>query len=125
MPKRRKIAILGGGMGGLSSAYWLTNQPGWQDKFEITVYEGSWRLGGKGASGRNRKMFDRIEEHGFHMFLGFYENAFAMMRACYEELGRGSKNQFAEFCAKTIEEERADPQRYAMRRQNGSAILQQ
>jgi uncharacterized protein with NAD-binding domain and iron-sulfur cluster len=45
-----------------------------------------WRLGGKGASGRGA--YGRIEEHGFHVWMGFYENAFRLMRECYKELGR-------------------------------------
>ncbi len=39
--------------------------------------------GGKGASGRGAA--DRIEEHGLHLWLGFYENAFRLMRECYAE----------------------------------------
>jgi len=45
-------------------------------------------LGGKGASGRNMDHGARIEEHGLHVWAGFYENAFRMMTRCYEELGR-------------------------------------
>jgi uncharacterized protein with NAD-binding domain and iron-sulfur cluster len=30
----------------------------------------------------------RIEEHGFHVWFGFYENAFRLMRECYAELNR-------------------------------------
>lgn len=85
---KQKIAILGGGVGAMTSAYYLTSQPGWADRFDITVYQMGWRLGGKGASGRNRDVYDRIEEHGFHIFFGYYENAFAMMRELYTELGR-------------------------------------
>jgi len=83
---RKRIAILGGGLGGLSAAYELTNEPGWQDRYEVTVYQKGWRLGGKGASGRG--VSDRIEEHGLHCFWGFYDNAFSMLRTCYGELGR-------------------------------------
>jgi uncharacterized protein with NAD-binding domain and iron-sulfur cluster len=43
-----------------------------------------WRLGGKGASGRGPS--GRIEEHGLHLWLGFYDNAFRLLRECYEEL---------------------------------------
>jgi uncharacterized protein with NAD-binding domain and iron-sulfur cluster len=42
-----------------------------------------WRLGGKGASGRGPA--NRIEEHGLHLWMGFYENAFRLMRECYAE----------------------------------------
>ena len=55
----------------------------------VTVYQMGWRLGGKGASGRGEA--DRIEEHGLHLWMGFYENAFRLMRECYAELGRDRK----------------------------------
>lgn len=84
---KRKIAILGGGCGGLSAAWGLVNSPQ-AAELEITVYQMGWRLGGKGASGRNAKVAERIEEHGLHIWGGMYENAFAMMRAVYGELGR-------------------------------------
>lgn len=88
MPERTKIAILGGGMGSLTAAYELTSHSSWRDRFEVTVYQPGWRLGGKGASGRNRRAQDRIEEHGLHLWMGFYENAFSLIRRCYGELGR-------------------------------------
>ncbi len=84
----KKIAILGGGVGAMTAAWGLTSRPGWQDEFEITVYQTGWRLGGKGASGRNRERGERIEEHGLHIWMGFYDNAFRTMRECYRELGR-------------------------------------
>lgn len=83
-----KIAILGGGVGAMTSAYYLTNLPGWQNQYEITVYQMGWRLGGKGASGRNAEYGERIEEHGLHIWFGFYENAFAMMKEAYGALER-------------------------------------
>ncbi|MEO1399736.1 MAG: NAD(P)-binding protein [Cyanobacteria bacterium J06635_1] len=93
---RKKIAVLGGGMGSLATVYELTNQPGWEARYDITVYQLGWRLGGKGASGRNVQPDPnhpdqapnyRIEEHGLHIFFGFYENAFRLMKQCYDELG--------------------------------------
>lgn len=85
---REKIAVLGGGIASLAAVYSLTSEPRWQERYEITVYQMGFRLGGKGASGRNRKLADRIEEHGIHVFFGFYDNAFRVMKECYEELGR-------------------------------------
>ena len=41
----RKIAIIGGGPGGLMTAYLLAKQAGFSAK--ITLYESSARLGGK------------------------------------------------------------------------------
>ena len=82
-----RVAILGGGVGGLAAAFELTRGDG-RHRFEVTVYQLGWRLGGKGASGRNAGRGQRIEEHGLHIWFGFYENAFRMMREVYEELGR-------------------------------------
>ena len=55
--------------------------PGARGKYRVTVYQLGWRLGGKGASGSGA--YDRIEEHGLHLWMGFYENAFRLMRECY------------------------------------------
>jgi uncharacterized protein with NAD-binding domain and iron-sulfur cluster len=81
----QKIAVLGGGIGSLSAVFEITSDPDWKSKYDITVYQMGWRLGGKGASGRNRNMHDRIEEHGIHLWMGFYENAFRVIRRVYEE----------------------------------------
>jgi len=75
-------------MASLSAVYELTSLPGWRDRYEVTVYQTGFRLGGKGASGCNPDEHHRIEEHGLHVLWGFYENTFRMMRECYEELGR-------------------------------------
>ncbi|GAB2844281.1 NAD(P)-binding protein [Pseudoduganella ginsengisoli] len=83
-----KIAILGGGVGAMTTAYYLTSQPGWQNNVDITVYQQGWRLGGKGASGRNAELGQRIEEHGLHIWFGFYANAFKMIREAYAALDR-------------------------------------
>ena len=79
-----RIAILGGGVGSVTAAFQLSKE-GWQQRFSsITLYQQGWRLGGKGASGRGAGL--RIEEHGLHIWFGFYENAFRMLRSCHEEL---------------------------------------
>src|SRR5215203_2921659 len=72
---KKKIAVLGGGLGSLSTVYGLTSDPAWRDHYDITIYQMGWRLGGKGASGRNRAQNMRIEEHGLHIWMGFYQNA--------------------------------------------------
>ncbi len=83
----RKIAIIGGGVGAVSAAWSLVNS---KQNLDITVYQMGWRLGGKGASGRNLKApyHARIEEHGVHVWSGLYENAFRSMRQVYDEIAR-------------------------------------
>jgi len=88
MTEKKKVAILGGGVGAMAAAFALTDTAERRDKYQVTVHQLGWRLGGKGASGRNAEASARIEEHGLHIWMGFYENAFRVMRACYEELGR-------------------------------------
>ena len=83
-----KVAIVGGGCAGITAAFELT-RPEHDGKYAVTVYQLGWRLGGKGASGRGAA--DRIEEHGLHLWMGFYENAFRLMRECYGEARRDPK----------------------------------
>lgn len=80
-----KVAIIGGGCAAMAAAFELSAAEH-RGRYEVTVYQLGWRLGGKGASGRGPAA--RIEEHGLHLWMGWYENAFRMMRACYAELAR-------------------------------------
>ena len=73
-------------MAGVTAA-WRLSEPGWQERFEsITIYQRGSRLGGKGASSRG--VNGRIEEHGLHVWLGHYDNAFRLLREVYAELDR-------------------------------------
>lgn len=85
---KRRIAILGGGVGALSAAFALSELDPAGKRYEITVYQLGWRLGGKTANGRNAAYGQRIEEHGLHVWAGFYENAFTILRAALKALGR-------------------------------------
>lgn len=89
----KKVVILGGGCGAMAAAFALTDRD--PVAFDITVYQPGWRLDGKGASGRNSEQGERIQEHGLHVWSGFYENAFWMMRKCYRELDRPATHPLA------------------------------
>lgn len=80
-----EVAIIGGGCAAVTTAFELT-RPEHRGRYRVTIYQLGFRLGGKGASGRGPAQ--RIEEHGLHLWMGFYENAFRVMRECYVELGR-------------------------------------
>ena len=93
--KKTKIAVLGGGVSAMTAAFELTNTQELRDKYEVTVYQMGWRIGGKGASGRNAEYFERIEEHGLHIWFGFYENGFQTMDRLYREMGRSPNHPLA------------------------------
>ena len=75
-------------MGAMSAAFALSEIDPNGERYEVTVYQQGWRLGGKTASGRNAAMGQRIEEHGLHIWAGFYINAFTMMRVVMRRLAR-------------------------------------
>ena len=91
---KTKVAVVGGGMGGMTAAYALSSTRQLRDQYQVTVYQMGWRLGGKGASGRNADRFNSIEEHGLHIWLGFYDNAFRVMSECYEAAGETLDDYF-------------------------------
>lgn len=83
---KRRVAILGGGLGGITAAWWLTHPDNPEaGRIDVTVYQMGARLGGKCASARDEARHDRVEEHGMHVWFGFYYNAVRMMRDCYAE----------------------------------------
>ena len=84
------VVVIGGGCAGLAAAWQLSKQK----RFKIHVYEQSARLGGKGASERDGN--GRILDHGLHVWLGFYENAFRMMRECYGAVGENGWSPLCE-----------------------------
>jgi uncharacterized protein with NAD-binding domain and iron-sulfur cluster len=90
---KTRVAIIGGGPAALAAAFELTATPELQARHQITIYQPGWRLGGKCASGRNRKLGHRIEEHGLHVWFGCYDNAFSIMRRCYASLHRDPATQ--------------------------------
>ncbi len=94
---KKKIVIIGGGLSSFTSAFYLTQVPNWQEKYEISIYQLGWRCGGKGASGVNKNIGYRIEEHGLHLWMGFYENAFRMMQNIYTQLNRNPNLPLSSF----------------------------
>ena len=85
--KRKHVAIVGGGCAAMAAAWDLTSREN-PNKCDVTIFQMGSRLGGKGASSRNAQKGyrNRIEEHGLHLWLGYYENAFRMIRTCFLEL---------------------------------------
>ena len=83
---KKRLAILGGGPSALTAAYYLTSDSELESRYDITIYQMGWRVGGKGASGRAEN--GKILEHGLHILFGCYHDFFSLMRAVYQELAR-------------------------------------
>ncbi|MCA9704447.1 MAG: NAD(P)-binding protein [Myxococcales bacterium] len=79
--RRKKIVVLGGGPASCAAAFYLAKT----GLYDITLYTLGFRLGGKCAAGRNPNAALRIEEHGLHAFIGFYNNALRTVREVYEQ----------------------------------------
>ncbi|MDT8447311.1 MAG: NAD(P)-binding protein [bacterium] len=97
---KQKIAILGGGLSALSAAFELTSYDNWQEDYEITLYQLGWRCGGKMRTGRGPK--GRDEELGLHLLIGFEQNLFDLLRACWNE--RTAKGLAPDCPYKTLDE---------------------
>jgi uncharacterized protein with NAD-binding domain and iron-sulfur cluster len=101
MPQKiERVVILGGGVGALCAAVGLTevNKKRRSNKsseplYDIHLYQRGWRLGGKCASGRNEELGQRIEEHGLHIWAGFYTEAFSVMKTVINDLNERGLNE--------------------------------
>ncbi|HWJ25333.1 MAG TPA: hypothetical protein VNS32_02265, partial [Flavisolibacter sp.] len=80
----------------------LLKSDNFEGNYEITVYQMGWRIGGKGASGREKvpdysdplQNNQRILEHGLHAWFGWYDNAFHQFQDCYTHLNWGMEHRF-------------------------------
>jgi uncharacterized protein with NAD-binding domain and iron-sulfur cluster len=89
--RKRRVIIVGAGLGGLSAAWHLTRTR--RNDVQVVVYEASWLPGGKAASGRAEPEPSdgsphRVEEHGLHMLFGSYRETWHLLRECYRDLLR-------------------------------------
>jgi uncharacterized protein with NAD-binding domain and iron-sulfur cluster len=86
------VAVLGGGVGGLSAAHHLAERG-----FDVTVYEAGDRVGGKARSTTVPGTGDPgwPGEHGFRFFPGFYRHVVDTMSAIPEGEGTVADNLVA------------------------------
>lgn len=84
----KRVTILGAGPAGLATAWELSGKKDEQGKplYDITLYDMSWRPGGKCASGRTSTPDQRIVQNGTHYVFGVYRNMFQILGEAYEIL---------------------------------------
>ena len=83
---KTRVAILGGGIAALTAAFELTEQDPNQSAYDITLYTIGWRLGGKASVGRDMASGGRAVEHGLHIWTGYYDNCFDIVKRLYARL---------------------------------------
>lgn len=82
--KKKKIAILGGGVGGLTVAHQLLKSG---ENYDITIYECNKQVGGLARSGRDKS--GCAIEYCWRVFFGFYHNLLPLLH----EIPLKDKNQ--------------------------------
>ncbi|GAB4207434.1 MAG: hypothetical protein OHK0013_25070 [Sandaracinaceae bacterium] len=87
---KTRVLILGGGMAGVTAAHALTDTDERRARYDVTLLSQGHYLGGKGANLRSTDplLGKRVEEHGIHVFFGFYHNTLRLMRSLYAEANR-------------------------------------
>lgn len=90
------VAILGGGPAGLATALELTATEELRARYDVTLYQSGWRLGGKCGQGRRGKA-NRIEINGTHYLFGSYRRVFDLARIVFAELEAKGDRRFGDF----------------------------
>ncbi len=93
---KTRVAILGGGPAGLSTAFALSATEELRAQYDITIYQSGWRVGGKCGQGR-RGPANRIEINGTHYLFGAYDAAFKLARDIFDELAEKGDTRFGTF----------------------------
>lgn len=98
-----RVAIVGAGPAGLATAWGLTSTlPGGSPpNVDVTVYEQSWRAGGKCASTRLPPSY-RIVQNGTHYMFGVYFNTLAMVEKAHGEIQDARFGDVSEFVARPL-----------------------
>lgn len=94
--KKTKVAVLGGGPAGLATAFALTATEELRQRFDVTIYQSGWRVGGKCGQGRSGPA-NRIEINGTHYLFGAYDTVFALARDIFAELDAAHDKRFGTF----------------------------
>lgn len=75
---KRRIIVVGAGIAGLTCAHELSRTAEARRKFSVRVFEMGHKVGGRLASAHNPQRWGRNEEHGLHVWFGWYDNTFRL-----------------------------------------------
>jgi uncharacterized protein with NAD-binding domain and iron-sulfur cluster len=74
----RRVVVIGAGVAGLTTAHELTRTEAARSDWTVDVFEMGHRIGGRLFSAHRPEASGRNEEHGLHVWFGFYDNAFRL-----------------------------------------------
>lgn len=96
--RKQRVAIFGGGVGGLTVAYVLSQYP---DRYSIDLYERHSEVGGMARSSRDSS--GCATEYCWRVFFGFYKHLFRVLHHIpLVEAGDGNGNGHGVNTAKTV-----------------------
>ena len=102
MTAKTKVAVLGGGPAGLAAAFALSATPELRARYDVTIYQSGWRVGGKCGQGRKGPA-NRIEINGTHYLFGAYDAAFALASEIFAELEAKGDTRFGSYESQFLE----------------------
>jgi uncharacterized protein with NAD-binding domain and iron-sulfur cluster len=88
MAERRRVLVIGAGIAGLTVAHELTRTPAARARFDVELVEMGHRVGGRLASAHRPEAWDRNEEHGLHVWFGWYDNTFRLAEEVWRDWRR-------------------------------------
>jgi uncharacterized protein with NAD-binding domain and iron-sulfur cluster len=88
MAERRRVLVIGAGISGLTVAHELTRTPAARARWEVELVEMGHRVGGRLASAHRPEAWHRNEEHGLHVWFGWYDNTFRLAEEVWRDWRR-------------------------------------
>jgi uncharacterized protein with NAD-binding domain and iron-sulfur cluster len=96
-----RVTIIGAGPAGLATAWGLTEQHQGVPTPKVTVYEGTWRAGGK-CAGTRLTYGERIVQNGTHYMFGVYFNALCIVQEAHKLINDASFGEAADFVPRNL-----------------------
>lgn len=85
---KRRVVVIGAGVAGLTCAHELSRTTAARRAFSVRVFEMGHKVGGRLASAHNPKRWGRNEEHGLHVWFGWYDNTFRLVDEVWRDWKR-------------------------------------
>jgi uncharacterized protein with NAD-binding domain and iron-sulfur cluster len=85
---QRRVIIIGAGISGLTAAHELTRTPRARARWQVEIVEMGHRVGGRLSSAHRPDAWQRNEEHGLHVWFGWYDNTFRLAEQVWQDWRR-------------------------------------